>query len=57
MNVSKRLLALMPALLVAVVVLVGSLGGAGGRVAAQSENKTLTLGSMGWTRRTWPSRT
>jgi glycine betaine/proline transport system substrate-binding protein len=48
MNVSKRLLALVSALLVAAVVLAGC-GGAGGGGSAQSENKTLTLGNIGWT--------
>ena len=49
MNVSKRLLALMSALLVAAVVLAGCGGAGGGGGSAQSENKTLTLGNIGWT--------
>ena len=49
MNVSKRILALVSALLVAAVVLVGCGSGGGGGGSAQSENKTLTLGNIGWT--------
>jgi glycine betaine/proline transport system substrate-binding protein len=49
MNVSKRLLALMSALVVAAVVLAGCGGTGGGGGSAQSENKTLTLGNIGWT--------
>jgi glycine betaine/proline transport system substrate-binding protein len=47
MSVSKRLLALMSALVLAVLVLAGCGGGGGG--SAESENKTLILGELvGW---------
>jgi glycine betaine/proline transport system substrate-binding protein len=47
MSVSKRLLALMSALVVAVLVLAGCGGGGGG--SAESANKTLILGELvGW---------
>jgi len=48
MSVSKRLLSLMSALVVAAVVLAGC-GGGGGGGSAESGNKTLTLGNIGWT--------
>jgi glycine betaine/proline transport system substrate-binding protein len=47
MNVSKRLLALMSALVVAILVLVGC-GGDGGGTSSTSGG-TLTLGNTGWT--------
>jgi glycine betaine/proline transport system substrate-binding protein len=47
MSVSKRLLALMSALLVAVLVLAGC-GGGGGGGASSSSGGTLTLGDIGW---------
>src|SRR3712207_2829332 len=47
MNVSKRLLALMSALLIAVLVVAGCGGGGGG--ASSSSGGTLTLGNIGWT--------
>lgn len=48
MSVSKRLLALMSALLVAVLVLAGC-GGGGGGGGSSSSGGTLTLGDIGWT--------
>ena len=45
MSVSKRLLALMYALVVAILVLVGCGGGG----ASSSSGGTLTLGNIGWT--------
>src|ERR671912_1922177 len=47
MNVSKRLLALMSALVVALLVLAGC-GGGGGGGASSTSGGTLTLGSIGW---------
>src|SRR5918992_1953035 len=47
MNVSKRLLALMSALVVAILVLAGC-GGGGGGGASSTSGGTLTLGSIGW---------
>ena len=47
MNVSKRLLALMSALVVAILVLAGCGGGGGG--ASSTSGGTLTLGNIGWT--------
>src|SRR5829696_7593091 len=46
MNVSKRLLALMSALVVAILVLAGCAGGGG---ASSTSGGTLTLGNIGWT--------
>jgi glycine betaine/proline transport system substrate-binding protein len=46
MNVSKRLLALMSALVVAILVLAGCGGGGGG--ASSTSGGTLTLGNIGW---------
>ena len=46
MNVSKRSLALMSALVVVILVLVGCGGGGGG--ASSSSGGTLTLGNIGW---------
>jgi glycine betaine/proline transport system substrate-binding protein len=46
MSVSKRLLALMSALVVALLVLAGCGGGGGG--ASSTSGGTLTLGSIGW---------
>jgi len=47
MSVSKRLLALMSALVVAILVLAGC-GGGGGGGASSSSGGTLTLGNIGW---------
>src|ERR671920_2383529 len=47
MSVSKRLLALMSALVVALLVL-ASCGGGGGGGASSTSGGTLTLGSIGW---------
>jgi glycine betaine/proline transport system substrate-binding protein len=47
MNVSKRLLALMSALVVAILVLAGCAGGGGGG-ASSTSGGTLTLGNIGW---------
>jgi glycine betaine/proline transport system substrate-binding protein len=47
MNVSKRLLALMSALVVAILVLAGC--GSGGGGASSTSGGTLTLGNIGWT--------
>ena len=47
MTVSKRLLALMSALVVAILVLAGC--GAGGGGASSTSGGTLTLGNIGWT--------
>ena len=47
MNVSKRSLALMSALVVVILVLVGCGGGGGG--ASSTSGGTLTLGNIGWT--------
>ena len=47
MNVSKSLLALMSALVVAILVLAGC--GAGGGGASSTSGGTLTLGNIGWT--------
>ncbi len=50
MSVSKRLLSLMSALVVAAVVLAGCGGGGGGASSdSDNSNKTLTLGNIGWT--------
>ena len=46
MNVSKRLLALMSALVVALLVVAGCGGGGGG--ASSTSGGTLTLGNIGW---------
>ena len=46
MNVSKRLLALMSALVVALLVVAGC--GGGGGASSSSSGGTLTLGSIGW---------
>jgi glycine betaine/proline transport system substrate-binding protein len=48
MSVSKRLLALMSALVVAILVLAGC-GGGGGGGASSTSGGTLTLGNIGWT--------
>jgi glycine betaine/proline transport system substrate-binding protein len=48
MNVSKRLLALTSALVVAILVLAGC-GGGGGGGASSTSGGTLTLGNIGWT--------
>src|SRR5918993_2244399 len=47
MSVSKRLLALISALVVAILVLAGCGGGGGG--ASSTSGGTLTLGDIGWT--------
>jgi glycine betaine/proline transport system substrate-binding protein len=47
MNVSKRLLALMSALVVALLVVAGCAGGGGGG-ASSTSGGTLTLGNIGW---------
>jgi glycine betaine/proline transport system substrate-binding protein len=49
MSVSKRLLALMSALVVAILVLAGCGGGGGGGASSSSSGGTLTLGNIGWT--------
>src|ERR671910_3744391 len=48
MSISKRLLALMSAFVVAILVLAGC-GSGGGGGASSSSGGTLTLGNIGWT--------